>query len=191
MYSFDYAELEVMLEQNAWELIVERLIFEGLKLKQAGAQLLVLCANTMHLVADEVERGVGLPLVHIAKATRSAVLSHHIKKVLLLGTSYTMGSTLYPSLFLESGIDLIVPNLRDQGFIHRTIYQELIRGIYLEEKREKFLKIMDEAKKDQAIEGVILGCTEIPLLVQQKDTDIPLFNTLHLHVDAIVKAALT
>jgi len=185
MYSFDYARLETLLIEDKWDCIINELVDKGLKLKQAGADFIVLCANTMHLVADEVEKKVGLPLIHIAKATRTYAIEHKMKKVLLLGTTYTMNSPLYNNLFKEKEIEVITPSPREKALIHRTIYQELIKGIYLSESKQKFLDIISNYQK-QHIDGVILGCTEIPLLIKQEDTETPILNTMDLHIDSII-----
>lgn len=186
MYSYDYAILEEILVKDQWNLIIDELVDKGLKLKQAGADFIVLCANTMHIVADEVEHQIGLPLLHIAKATRDYALDQNMKKVLLLGTTYTMNSSLYPQLFNEKEIVVITPSPREKAFIHRTIYHELIKGIYSFESKEKFLDIISHYQKEN-IDGVILGCTEIPLLIKQEDIHVPLLNTLDLHVKSIVQ----
>ena len=185
MYSFDYASLETLLVEDKWDLIIDELVDKGLKLKHAGADFIVLCANTMHLVADEVEKKVGLPLIHIVKATRMYATKHQMEKVLLLGTSYTMNSLLYNDLFKEKEIEVITPSPREKALIHRTIYQELIKGIYQTESKQKFLDIIANYQK-QTIDGVILGCTEIPLLIKQEDTKIPILNTMDLHIESII-----
>lgn len=185
MYSFDYAVLEKLLENHQWNQIIDELVDKGLKLKQAGADCIVLCANTMHLVADQVEEKIGLPLIHIAKATINYALKHQMKKVLLLGTSYTMDSSLYPHFFKQKEMEVITPSPEEKMFIHHTIYHELIKGIYQSSSKAKFLDIINHYHRQ--IDGVILGCTEIPLLIKQEDHKLPLLNTLDLHVDAIVK----
>ncbi len=190
LYSFDYAELEQLLKLNDWKQIEDRLSQEGNKLKHAGADQIALCANTVHLVAKDVEKRVGLPLIHIAEATAQKVSEKGLKKVLLLGTIYTMGSTMYSDIFKQKKIDMITPSPRDQAFIHRTIYQELIRGLFKEESKNKFLDIINHIFEEEKMDGVILGCTEIPLLIHQQDLELPLFNTLEIHVEKIVQELL-
>ncbi|MBU1143424.1 MAG: amino acid racemase [Firmicutes bacterium] len=189
MYSFDYAELEVLLEKNMWDEVTNRLTEEAIKLKNQGADFLVLCANTMHIVADEVERRSGLKLIHIVQSTLAYTKEKKIKKVLLLGTLYTMQSDMYPNIFKEDQITVVTPNKVDQAFIHRTIYLELIRGIISENSKNRLLSIIKEHQKD-GVEGVILGCTELPLLIKQSDLEIEVMNTLKLHAQAVVKYAI-
>jgi len=189
MYSYDYRELEVLLEKNNWEEVTNRLSEEAIKLKNQGADFLVICANTMHIVADEVEKRSNLKVVHIVKSTLAYAKEKKIKKVLLLGTLYTMQSQMYPTIFKENHIDLVTPNQVDQAFIHRTIYLELIRGIIMESSKVRLLNIIKEHQKN-GVEAVILGCTELPLIIKEKDVELPLLNTLKIHVDAVVKYAL-
>jgi len=190
LYSFDYRELEVLLEKDHWQQIEDRLTEEGHKLKEAGADMIALCANTVHIVAKNVEKRVGLPLIHIAEATADKAIDKGLKKVLLLGTIYTMGSTMYKDIFKQKNIELITPSLRDQAFIHRVIYHELIRGIFNEGSRIKFLEIIHKIEEESTIDGVILGCTEIPLLIEQKHIELPLLNTLEIHVEKMIEALL-
>jgi aspartate racemase len=189
MYSFDYDELEKLLEAHQWEKIVSRLVEEGKKLKSIGASHIVLCANTMHIVAEEVEKQVGLPLIHIVKSTRNYAVNHQFKKVLLLGTRYTMDSPLYINLFKEAHIDVITPDAHEKEFVHQTIYQELIRGKYLESSRKRFIEIIKKYEL-KGIEAVILGCTEIPLLIHQEDVELPILDTMKLHITDIVNHML-
>lgn len=180
IYSFDYAELERLLEKNDWNNITNRLVEEALKLKMIGAKAFMMCANTMHHVAFEVEKQVGLPLIHIVKETYHAVQKAHITKVGLIGTMYTMQSEMYPHYFLERGIEVITPQLKDQQIIHDIIYKELIVGIFKKESREKILEIIASL----GVEGIILGCTELPLLILDEHLDIYRFDTLAIHAKA-------
>ena len=186
LYSFDYHELEVLLEENDWTNIESRLINEAKALETMGADCLMLGANTMHIAAHKVEQALKIPLIHIVKATRDAIKNKGMKKVLLLGTMYTMRSDLYPNLFKEEGIEVITPSKRDQASLHRIIYQELIKGDFLDSSKQKVLGMIDQERVD----GVILGCTEIPLLIKQSDCQVPLFDTLELHVKAAVDFAI-
>lgn len=183
MYSFDYRELEVLLEQNRWDLIEKRLIEEGLKLKSIGAKGLILCANTVHQVQDQVESGVGLPLISIVKETYEAVRSKNIQKVGLIGTLYTMKSGMYQSYFKEHGLEVVLPSIEDQRFIHHVIYQELVVGIYHEESRKRIIHIIESMHVD----GIILGCTELPLLILDKHLHIHRFDTMDIHAKAAAK----
>jgi len=189
MYSYDYHELELLLEKNLWGEVTNKLSEEAIKLKNQGADFLVICANTMHIVADEVEKRSNLKVVHIVKSTLAFAKEKKIKKVLLLGTLYTMQSQMYPTIFKEDQIDLVTPDSVDQAFIHRTIYLELIRGILLDSSKNRLLEIIKKHRKN-GIEAVILGCTELPLIINDHDIELPLLNTLKIHVDAVVQYAL-
>ena len=180
MYSFDYNEIEVLLKENRWDLIKNLLVDEGSKLKLIGAKGLILCANTVHIVADYVEKEVGLPLIHIVKETFHVVLSQGLKKVGLIGTSYTMNSGIYQNYFIERGIEVVIPNEKDQKLIHDVIYQELIVGQYSDLSRNKILDIINRMN----VQGIILGCTELPLLILDKDLKISRFDTMEIHAKA-------
>ena len=186
LYSFDYHELEVLLEKNDWTSIEMRLIKEAKALETMGADCLLLGANTMHIAAHKVEQALKIPLIHIVKATREAVKNKGMKKVLLLGTMYTMQSDLYPNLFKEEEIEVVTPSKRNQASLHRIIYQELIKGNFLDASKQKVLEMIDQ----EDVDGVILGCTEIPLLIKQNDCQVPLLDTLELHVKAAVDFAI-
>ena len=190
LYSFDYYELEILLNEQKWDIILGMLVEQGIKLKQAGAELLALCANTMHILANEVEKQVGLPLIHIAEATALEIKNDHIENVLLLGTKYTMQSLLYPELLAKHQLKTHLPNDKEQDYIHHTIYDELIKGVYQSTSKHQFISIINKYKL-LGIEGVILGCTEIPLLIKKGDIDIKRYDTLEIHINAIVKAMLS
>ena len=187
LYSFDYFELETLLNVGDWEKIYHHLYVKALQLIEQGADVIALCANTMHIVADRLRENIRVPLIHIVEATAKEISLKKLKKVALIGTKFTMQSDLYHDICLAHDIDIITPHLKDQDMIHQTIYQELIKGIYSKESLEKFITMIQKFKKD-GIEGVIMGCTEIPQLIKQKDVDLPLFDTLSIHVDAITKA---
>lgn len=186
MYSFDYDILEKWLEENRWDLIENRLIKETLKLKSIGAEGIILCANTMHQVANQVEESVGLPLIHIVKSTFQCVNQKKLTKVGLIGTIYTMQSDMYHSYFKSHGIEIITPSLDNQKIIHHIIYKELIIGKLSEESREKILQII----KSLEVEGIILGCTELPLLIKEEHLSIHRFDTMEIHAKSAVKFML-
>jgi aspartate racemase len=190
MYSFDYYELEKLLEEKRWDLITDVLVEQGKKLKEAGAEGIVLCANTMHVVADEVEKQVGLPLIHIVKSTLKYAMKHEMKKLFLLGTVYTMDHPIYKEIFKNDNIEIIVPDEREKTLIHRTIYLELIKGVFSNESKKKFIDIIQKYEL-KGIEGVILGCTEIPLLIRQEDVELPILNTMDLHINDVVEYILS
>jgi len=189
MYSYDYHELEFLLENNKWKVITESLINEAIKLRNAGADFLMIGANTMHLVADEVEKGSGLEVLHIAKTTRSEILLKGLNKIGLLGTKYTMESPMYPSILSEDQIEVILPTDSEQHLIHDVIYKELILGKFKLSSKQKFIHIIKKMIA-QGAQGIILGCTEIPLLISHDDVEVPIFNTMELHVKHAVQKAL-
>lgn len=183
MYSFDYDELEKLLEKGLWELIEKRLIEEGLKLKSIGAEGLILCANTMHQVANQVEKEVGIPLVSIVKETYREVKQMNLKRVGLIGTLYTMHSGMYQNYFSAHGIEVIEPSVDEKQLIHDVIYKELIVGVYPENSRKRIVDIIESMN----VEGIILGCTELPLLILDKHLNIHRFDTLSIHAKAAAK----
>lgn len=186
LYSFDYRELEILLEQNDWRKITNLLITQANKLKTAGADFLLIGANTMHIVADQIEEATQLKICHIVDATLEKVKSLNLTKVLLLGTKYTMQSTIYQNRFEKQGIEVITPQTQDQDIIHDIIYNELILGKFNVSSKQKIIDIMKLSMKT-GVQGFILGCTEIPLLIHEEDIDAPIFNTLKLHVEEAVK----
>lgn len=186
MVSFDYHELKVLLEQDDWASIETRLSEAALKLQAIGADCVLICANTMHIAAEALQKSLSIPLIHIAKVTAIEAKQQKMTRVLLLGTHYTMRSDLYPAIFKAHDIEVITPSKRDQGLIHRIIYQELIHGRFLAESKQKLLDVIHQ----EDVDGVILGCTEIPMLIQQADLDIPLLDTLDLQAKQAVLFAL-
>jgi aspartate racemase len=159
------------------------------KLETAGVDCILLCANTMHMHADRVEKEISVPLIHIAKTTGAEISKKNIKKVGLLGTRPTMELDFYTKKLAEAGITALVPDKDERIFIQRTIDTELLRGVFLPESRKRFVEIMQKLRS-QGAEGVVLGCTEIPLLIKEEDVDFPLFNTTVIHSMAAVDFAL-
>ncbi len=186
IHSFNYADIKRNNDTNDWERTFAMLLEAGLHLKAGGAAAIVLCANTMHHIADRLEAATGLPLIHIASAAAAAVEAKGLKKVGLLGTRFTMELDFFSAKLAARGIETIIPaNIADRGFIHTTIFEELGRGLTLPETKQRYLAIMDELVTAGA-EGIILGCTEIPLLVQQADVAVPVFDTTAIHCAAAV-----
>jgi len=189
MYSFDFDEIYSFNQQKDYESIGQRLTEEALKLENAGAEFLILCANTAHKWANEVKSKINIPLVHIADATGKSITDTGLKRVLLLGTNLTMeGEFIKGKLLSDFDIHVVVPEAEDRNVVSDIIYDELIMGKFLESSRQKILKIM---KKFDDIEGVILGCTELPLIIKPEDTPLHLFNTTELHAKAAVDLALS
>jgi aspartate racemase len=188
-YSVDFAPIERMQAAGSWDEAAGALVRAGQALEGAGADFLVLCTNTMHLVADAVAGAVDIPLLHIGDTTAAAVTSAGVRRVGLLGTGFTMSQPFYADRLAESGLEVLLPSPEDQDVVHRIIYDELCLGVIREESREEYRRVI-RALVDAGAEGVIYGCTEIELLVGQQDSPVPVFPTTRLHVEAAVERAL-
>ena len=186
LYSVDFQEIADFQEKGEWEKSGDLLAKAALKLENAGADFIVICTNTMHKVAPEVVARIKVPLIHIAEATAEALIEKGIKKVALLGTKYTMKEDFYKNKIEDAGIKVLVPEEEDINIVNTTIYEELCFGIISEKSKREFLRIIAKLKEDGA-QGVILGCTEIGLLIKAEDTDLPVFDTTYIHA---LKAAL-
>lgn len=190
MYSVDFAEIEKLQAAGKWEELSARMIEIASKLEKAGADLLLICANTMHKLAPEVQQNINIPLLHIADAAAEEIKRKAYKKVGLLGTKYTMEGQFYKNRIENNyDLDVIIPESSARDYIHKIIYQELVSGILKDESREEFKRIIEKLK-EQGAEGIILGCTEIPLLIKEEDSSLPIFNTTRLHAEAAVEIAL-
>jgi aspartate racemase len=188
--SYDFAEIEALQAAGDWAAAGSRLAADARRLQQAGAQLIVLCTNTMHRVADVIEHAVDVPFLHLADTTALAVKRAGIGRVALLGTRYTMEQDFYRGrLQQRHGIEVIVPGEADRAVVHDVIYRELVRGIVREDSRRAFLDIIGRLVAEGA-QGVVAGCTEIELLVTPDDVDGPYFPTTRLHALAAVAAAI-
>lgn len=189
IYSFNFADiLEFNASQN-WDGLLEAVSEASLNLKESGAEGIVLCANTLHIIADRLEERVGLPVIHIVDATAAEIRQRGIERVSLLGTRYTMEQTFFKDRLAWHGITAVVPEPDDREFIHKTIFTELGRNIFRDETRTRYLSIIESLGAHGA-RGSILGCTEIPLLIKQSDTTVPVFDTTALHAKAAVDFAL-
>ena len=190
LYSVDFAEIELLQQEGRWQEAGDLLVAVGRSLQRAGADGLVLCTNTMHKLADVIEAGVSVPLLHIADATAQRIKAAGMRKVGLLGTRYTMEHDFYKGrLTSKYDLDVLVPSAEDREVVHRVIYDELCLGIVRDESRRQYGQIM-EGLAAAGAEGIILGCTEIELLVQEPDSPVPLFPTTRIHALAAVKWAL-
>jgi aspartate racemase len=190
MYSFDFEEIEVLQHQGKWLDLGQLIIDAAQRLEKGGADLIVICTNTVHKVADEVQESINIPLCHIADATAEKINEKGLRKVGLLGTKFTMEEGFYKDRLTEKyGLAVIIPNKEERQVIHDIIYKELVVGEMNKFSKEKF-KINIQNLKARGAEGIILGCTEIPLLINQKDSDIPLFDTTTIHARSAVKYAL-
>ncbi len=187
--SVDFAEIERLQGAGEWEAAGLILASEARALEAAGAELVVLCTNTMHKVAPAIEAAASVPFVHIAETTASAVLSQCLTTVGLLATRFTMEESFYRDRLAARGITAVVPDDADRAIVHRIIYDELCLGIIRDESRAEYQRIM-AGLVAQGVEGMIYGCTEIELLVGPGDTTVPVFPTTRLHIEAAVALAL-
>jgi aspartate racemase len=190
MYSVDFAEIEALQHAGAWEQLTQQMIDAVQRLKQGGADFLVICTNTMHRMADEIQAATGLPLLHIADATAKAIKAQGLDTVGLLGTRFTMEGDFYRGRLQDKhGINVIIPDEAERALVHNVIYDELVRGEIRPESRKAYQQVIANLALGGA-QGVILGCTEIPLLIHQADVDIPIFDTTSIHAKAAVDWAL-
>ena len=180
MYSVDFAEIEEYQAKGQWDKSAEVLADVALRLEQAGADFIVICTNTMHKVVPQIKEKIHIPILHIAEATAEALKEAGITKVGLLGTKYTMTQDFYKEKLIVAGIEVVIPDSAGVETVNDVIYNELCLGIIKEESRRKFLEVIAQLAETGA-QGVILGCTEIGLLVKQADTDLPVFDTTLIH----------
>jgi aspartate racemase len=191
MISIDFARLEAQQTGNRWDEAAADLARVARQLEAAGAECVLICANTMHIAAPAVQAAVGIPLLHIADATGERARAAGLSKVALLGTRYTMEQGFLKDRLRERfGLEVLIPGKADRDLIHRVIFEELVLGKILPESKAAYLRIIDDLVA-QGAQGVILGCTEIGLLIQQPDRPaIPLFDTVRVHAEAAVDWAL-
>ncbi|PJN36240.1 aspartate/glutamate racemase [Streptomyces sp. CB02959] len=189
LYSVDFAEIERLQVQGRWDEAGAVLAEAAGALEAAGAELLLICTNTMHKVADQVSSAVGVPLLHLADTTAEAVRGKGLRRVGLLGTAFTMEQDFYRGRLVDHGLDVVVPNAAGRETVHRVIYEELCVGVVKEESRAAYIAVIDELIAAGA-EGIVLGCTEIELLVRPQDSPVPVFPTTRLHAEAAVARAL-
>ncbi|WP_281638210.1 aspartate/glutamate racemase family protein [Flavobacterium marginilacus] len=189
IYSFNYDDIKRNNENNDWESTFNMLSKACQNLKNCGAEAIILCANTMHLIADQIQESIDLPLIHIAVETAKEVQKRGVKKVGLLGTKFTMELDFFKDKLTALDIEVIIPDADDRDFIHDTIFDELGKGLFLETTSARYLSIIEKLI-DNGVEGIILGCTEIPLLVKQEMVKVPVFDTALIHSNAAVAFAL-
>ncbi|WP_309751997.1 aspartate/glutamate racemase family protein [Novosphingobium sp.] len=191
LWSFDFSEIEALQHAGDWAQLEQRMCDAGQRLAGAGAEALIICTNTMHLMAGAVEVAAGLPLLHIADPTAAAVKAAGIGTVGLLGTAFTMEQDFYRGRLAEQyGLKVLVPDAEDRALVHRVIYDELVAGVVREQSRVAYRGVIARLIERGAA-GIILGCTEIMLLVDQSDSAVPLFDTTALHAAAAVALALS
>lgn len=189
LYSVDFAEIEKYQSTGEWGKSAEVLSQAAENLEKAGADFIVICTNTMHKVVPEIQNHISIPILHIAEATADELIKKHITKVALLGTKYTMTQEFYKNRLIDRGIEVVIPDIAGIETVNDVIYQELCLGIISEESRKNYLQIIAELEKCGA-QGVILGCTEIGLLIQQKDIELPVFDTTLIHAERAARYSI-
>jgi aspartate racemase len=190
LYSVDFAEIEILQRQGEWAKAAQLLAEAAKSLERGGADFLILCTNTMHKVADEMQAAVHIPLLHIADATAQVVKAAGIQRIGLLGTRFTMEEEFYKGRLAEKyGLQVSIPGQAEREIVHRIIYDELVLGKIRQASKKQYSAIIAQMIADGA-EGIILGCTEIGLLIQQQDSQVPLFDTTRIHAEAAVTYAL-
>jgi len=190
MWSFDFADIETLQRTDRWDEAADLIVDAAQRLERGGATFLVIATNTMHIAAPQVQAATSLPLLHIADPTAEAIKAAGLQRVGLLGTAFTMEQDFYKGrLALEHGLDVLVPDATDRATVHRIIYEELVRGQINEASRQAYREVIARLVTRGA-EAIILGCTEIMLLIGPEDSAVPLYDTTRLHAEAAVARAL-
>ena len=189
LYSVDFAEIEALQHQGDWDKTAEILADAALSVQKAGADFLLVCTNTMHKVVPQIQHTLDIPILHIADATASVLVTDGIKRVGLLGTRFTMEQDFYKARLQAQGIEVLVPGENERAIVHEVIYSELCLGIITKASKAYYLEIVSRLAANGA-QAVILGCTEIALLIRQSDTDTPLYDTTAIHAEQAVALAL-
>ena len=191
MVSVDFADIDAILKEGRWEDGANMMINAAKQLEAAGADFVLICTNTLHKVADQVEQAISIPLLHIADAAGEAVKAQNMQKVALLGTRFTMQDNFIKGRLADKfGLQVITPDAADQEIIHRVIFEELVIGKILPASKDAYLEIIKKLQAENA-EAVILGCTELGLLVKQEDCSLPLFDTTVVHAQAAIEMAFS
>lgn len=190
MVSVDFAQVSQLQKQGLWQQAGQDLAQQALHLQQAGADCIVLCTNTMHKVAAEIIAVIDIPFIHIADATAQVIMAEEIVKVGLLGTAFTMQQDFYTGRLKQQGIEVVLPDLAAQEIVHQVIFDELCKGQIRAESKRRYIEIV-EALIDQGAQGIILGCTEICMLIGDVEFSVPLFDTTIIHSQAAVSFALS
>jgi aspartate racemase len=190
LYSFNYGDIDALNQKDDMKGVYNLLLDAATKITESGADCIVLCANTLHYFADELQKNISVPLINIAAEAAAYVKRKQLSTIGLLGTKQTMEQDFYKSKLNEKGIEVLVPDTAEREFIDNIIINELLEGKFRNKSKEGFVDIIKRLERFGA-EGIVMGCTEIPLLISQEDTDIPLFNTLIIHAQATVNFALS
>jgi aspartate racemase len=189
MISVDFAELEALMRVSQWDKLAVHLSDAARNVERAGAEVLLICANTMHHEAEPVANAISIPLLHICDCSARKIKAAGLTRISLLGTAYTMEQDFYKDRLRANGLDVIVPNATDRTVVHRVIFDELVLGKVKPESRSAYREIIAR-QVDEGAEAIILGCTELPMLVKSQDSAVPLFDTTELHAMAAVDFAL-
>jgi len=190
LFSVDFEEFRLLQEVGDWNGVEKMLSDIAIRLENAGADCIVMCANTVHLVADTIRQKIKIPLLHSAEETAREIVSQKINKVALLGTKFTMENPFFKDRLSQSGIDTIVPDEADKDYIHASIFNELTKGIFKEDTKNKYIEIIDKLKNCGA-EGVVFGSAEFSILLNPTDCSIPIFDTIAIHSRAAVDFSLS
>ena len=188
--SVNFDEVKRLTLADDWNGLANMMSREANRLQLAGADCILIGANTMHNIAEAVQASIRIPLIHIVVETGKEIQKLQLKKIALLGTKYTMQLPFYKNILAKQGIETIVPNDAEMEYINTVIYEEMGKGVFLPERKTEIVRIIGQLKNEGA-EGVILGCTEIPILIKQQDSPIPVFDTAAIHVEAAVRFALS
>ena len=190
IYSFNYADIKKNNDNDDWDGTLAMITKAWGSLVSAGAEAIILCANTMHLIADKLQEKINVPIIHIASVTAQEISKQKISKVGLLGTKFTMEREFFRNKLSDRNIETLIPEVADRDFVQDTVYYELGKGIIKEETKQRYLSIINDLVEEGA-EGIILGCTEIPLIIKQEDVSVKVFDTTLLHSAAAVEFILS
>ncbi|TXT63330.1 MAG: putative racemase YgeA [Promethearchaeota archaeon] len=189
LYSVNFQEILPLQNSNEWDKIAEEIIDICQNLEIFGCKTIVICSNTMHKIADQIESNISIPIIHVVDETAKAIKEKNLERIGLLGTKFTMEGEFYENRLTDKhGLTVYIPEGRDREYINNAIYTELAKGKFLDSTKEYFLKIIRKLK-EKGSQGIILGCTEIPLIIKPEDVDIPLFDTLKIHLEGAVDFA--
>lgn len=189
LYSVDFGEIENYMRSNQWDKICKALIEAARNLENGGADFILLCTNTMHKLAKEIQGAIHIDLLHIADAAADEIIKANIKKIGLLGTRPTMEQEFYRTRLEEKGIQVFIPDDNDRVVIHKVIFEELCLGKIHQDSRREYKRIIEELIVKGA-EGIVLGCTEIPLLIKKEDSQVPIYDTTYIHAVSAVERAV-
>ncbi len=191
LVSVDFAEIEKLTFKNDWSAIGRIVIKSAKQLERAGVDMIVLCTNLIHIIGEDIMKNISVPFLHIANATGEAIRKKNLKKILLLGTKYTMEKDFYTKTLEKTyGLEVIVPAERDRNSIHNIIYKELLKGVFTDTSKQSILKIIKKSHR-VGVEGVILGCTELSMLIKEQDVSMPTFDTGKIHAYMAVEKAIS